>query len=197
MKMHGIEKFLLNNLQSKKRAVDLIKKLMTFIEINGNQAFLEVGCGNGVVTRYVAREYGYSVTGIDIDPAQIDQARKDTDGINSIRYYEAEATHLPCKDGEFDIVLSIGVLHHIENWLDALREVKRVLKHGGYFLYADIIYPERITSIDRSSSMSFGLVTIDINELNSFLEKFGFTTIHCQWKNRLVCKNYEAVYRRN
>jgi ubiquinone/menaquinone biosynthesis C-methylase UbiE len=197
MKMLGIEKFLVNNLQSKKRATELAKKLMAFVELNGNQDFLEVGCGNGVVTRYMAKAYGFSVTGIDIDPEQIELARKDADVITNISYYEAEATNLPCRDRAFDIVLSFGVLHHIENWLDALREVKRVLKHDGYFLYADIIYPERITSMDKSSSMSFGLVTIDINELNSFLEKFGFTTIHCQWKNRLVCKNYEAVYRRN
>jgi ubiquinone/menaquinone biosynthesis C-methylase UbiE len=197
MKMLGIEKFLLNNLQSKKGAIDLTKKLLTFVEFDGKQDFLEVGCGNGVVTRYLAREYGGTITGIDIDPQQIEMAKKDASGIDNIRYYEADATSLLFRDRAFDIVLSFGVMHHIENWLDALKEVKRVLKHGGYFLYADIIYPERITSMDRSSSMSFGLVTIDIDELNSFLEKFGFTTIHSQRKNRLVCKNYEAVYRRN
>ena len=197
MKMLGIEKFLLNNLQSKKGAVDLTKKLLAFVEIDGKQDFLEVGCGNGVVTRYLVKEYGGSVTGIDIDPQQIELAKKDASGIKNIRYYEADATNLPFGDRAFDIVLSFGVMHHIENWLDALKEIRRVLKPGGYLLYADIIYPEKITSMDRSSSMSFGLVTIDIDELNSFLEKFGFTTIHSQRKKRLVCKNYEAVYRRN
>lgn len=197
MRMLGIEKFLVNNLQSKKRAIDLTKKLFNFIENNGKQDILEVGCGNGLVTRYLAKEYNHNVTGIDIDPEQIELARKETNIIENVHYYEAEATNLPCKDMAFDIVLSFGTLHHIENWLDALKEIKRVLKHGGYFLYADVIYSEKITSMDRSSSMSFGLVTINIDELNSFLEKFGFTTIHYQWKNRLVCKNYEAVYRLN
>ncbi len=197
MKMLGIEKFLLNRLQSKKGAIDLTEKLLDFVELNGKQDFLEVGCGNGVVTKYLAEEYGGEVTGIDIDPQQIELARKEAGDMQNISYLEADTTKLPFKNREFDIVLSFGVLHHIENWLDALREVRRVLKPGGYFLYADIIYQESITSMDRSSSMSFGLVTIDIDELNSFMEKFGFTTIHSQWKNRLVCKNYEAVYRRN
>lgn len=195
--MLGIEKFLLNNLQSKKGAIDLTKKLLKFVDFNGNQDFLEAGCGNGLVTKYLAKKYGGSVTGIDIDPKQIELARKEAEGMQNIRYLEADTTSLPFKDRKFDIVLSFGVLHHIENWLDALKEIKRVLKPGGYFLYADIIYPEKITSMDRSSNMSFGLVTIDINELNSFLEKFGFTTVHSQCKKRLVCKNYEAVYRRN
>ncbi len=195
--MLGIEKFLLNNLQSKKGAIDLTKKLLKFVELNGKQDFLEAGCGNGLVTKYLAEKYGASVTGIDIDPQQIELARKEAEGMQNISYLEADTTSLPFEDRKFDIVLSFGVLHHIENWLDALKEIKRVLKPGGYFLYADIIYPEKITSMDRSSNMSFGLVTIDINELNSFLEKFGFTTVHSQWKKRLVCKNYEAVYRRN
>jgi len=197
MKMLGIEKFLLNNLQRKKGAIDLTKKLLAFIEPDEKQDFLEVGCGSGVVTRYLAKEYGGSVTGIDIDPQQIELAKKGASGINNIRYYEADATSLPFENKRFDVILSFGVLHHVENWLEALKEIRRILKPGGYFLYADIIYPEKITSMDRSSSMSFGLVTIDIDELNSFLEKFGFTTIHSQRKKRLVCKNYEAVYRRN
>lgn len=197
MKMLDIEKFLLNRLQSKKGAIGLAKKLIDYTGLNGQHDYLEVGCGSGVVTKYLAKEYGGNITGIDVDPQQIELAKKDADGIANINYFEADATSLPFEDNKFDVVLAFGVLHHIENWLDALKEIKRVLKNGGYFLYADIIYPERITSIDRTSSMSFGLVTVDIDELNSFLEKFGFTTIHSRWQKRLVCKNYEAVYRRN
>ncbi len=197
MKMLSIEKFLLNKLQSKKGTINLIEKLIDFVELNGHKSFLEIGCGSGFITKYIANKYGGEVTGIDIDPRQIELATKESIYIGDIRYLEANATNLPFEDKRFDIVLSVGVLHHIENWLDALKEMKRVLKPGGYFLYADIVYPERITTIDKTSTLSFGLVTIDIGELNSFLEKFGFTTIYSQWKNRWVCKNYEAVYRIN
>ncbi|UCG54107.1 MAG: class I SAM-dependent methyltransferase [Dehalococcoidia bacterium] len=197
MKMLRIEKFLLNKLQSKKGAINLIDKLMKFVEHNGQMVFLEVGCGGGFVTKYLAEEYRGKVTGVDIDPLQIELAKKGSGDIKDISYFEADATNLPFGDRKFDIILSVGVLHHMKDWLDALKEIKRVLKPGGYFLYADIVYPERITTIDKSSNLSFGLVTIDIGELNSFFDKFGFTTIYSQWKNRLVCKNYEAVYRKN
>ncbi len=197
MKMIAIEKFLLNRLQSKKNALNLTRKLLDFVELKDNQAFLEIGCGNGLVTKHLAEDYIADVTGIDIDPQQIEMARSSVDGLENLRYLEADATDLPFGESSFDVVFSFGVLHHIKDWLDALKEVKRVLKPGGYFVYADIIYPERITEMDSSSSLSFGLVTIDIDQLNSFLERFGFTTIHSQWQKRLVCKNYEAVYRRN
>ncbi len=196
MKMLSVEK-LLNRAQSKKNALKLTEKLLEFVKMEESQAFLEIGCGNGLVTKHLAEEYSASVTGIDIDPQQIELARNSVNGMENLRYLEANAADLPFKEGSFNVVFSFGVLHHIKDWLDALKEVKRVLKPGGYFVYADIIYPEKITKMDSTSSISFGLVTIDIDQLNSFLEKFGFTTIHSQWQKRLVCKNYEAVYRRN
>jgi len=195
MKMLKIEK-LLNSMQSKKGAFDLTRKLLGFVELNGKRDFLEVGCGNGVVSKYIAKNYGSSIVGIDVDPEQIELARKDTVGMPNIRFLEADATSLPFENDSFDIVLSFGVLHHIYNWLDALKEIERVLRAKGYLVYADIVYPEWITRIDKSSNYSFGLVTIDIDELKSFLDKFGFTTIHSQYKNRIICRNYEAVYRR-
>jgi ubiquinone/menaquinone biosynthesis C-methylase UbiE len=197
MKMRGLEKFLLNRLQSKKRALALTRKLLSHVETNGSQHFLDVGCGSGLVSRYLAQEYGGEVTGIDIDPEQIELARRDAAGVENVRFLEADAAELPFQENSFDIVFSLGALHYISNWLDVLKEIKRVLKPDGYFVYADIIYPERVTRADSSSPMSFGLVTVDVDEMNSFLEKFGFTTIHSEMTNLLVCRNYEAVYRRS
>jgi len=196
MAMLGIEK-ILNRLQSRRQSLDLARRLLQYTGIDGSRRYLELGCGSGVVVTYLAKEYEGEVVGIDMDPQQVALAHKSGNGLPNVRYLEADATTLPFKSSSFDVVLSFGVLHHIKDWLGALKEVRRVLKPGGYFVYADIIYPERITRMDSGSSISFGLVTIDIDELNGFLEKFGFTTIHSQWQNRLVCRNYEAVYRRN
>jgi len=196
MKMRRIEKFFVNRVQSKKRVLDLTQKLLGFVELDGKKDFLEVGCGNGVVSRYLAKRFHFNVVGIDIDREQIELAQKDIGGIPNIRFLEADATNLPFADSSFDIVLSIGVMHHIANWLDALKEIKRVLRAKGYFIYADLIYPELITKLDRSSRYSFGLVTVRINDLNSFIEKNGFTALHSKITKAFVCRNYEAVYRR-
>lgn len=197
MKMFKIEKFFTNNLQSKKRAFALTQKLLGFVELKGKQDFLEVGCGNGIVSKYLARNYGSNIVGIDVDPEQIELANKDIGEIPDIRFLEADATSLPFEDNSFDIVLSFGVLHHIYSWLDALKEIERVLRDKGYFVYADIIYPGWVTKLDKSSKYSFGLVTVGLEELNSFIRQNGFTTIHYELTKRLICRNYEAVYRRN
>ncbi len=195
MKMLKLEK-LLNNMQSKKGAINLTRKLLGFVELNGKQDFLEVGCGNGVVSRYLAKNYGSNIVGIDVDTEQIGLASEDIGEIPNLRFLEADATKLSFEDNSFDIVLSFGVLHHIYNWLDALREIERVLKSGGYFVYADLIYPSWVTRMDRSSRISFGLVTIGLEDLNSFIKQNGFTTIYSKMAKRLICQNYEAVYRR-
>ena len=88
-------------------------------------------------------------------------------------------------------------MHHISNWLDGVKEIKRVLRVGGYFIYAELIYPELITKWYRSSKLSFGLVTVGINELNAFMRRSGFTTLHSLLTKSFVCRNYEAVYRKN
>ncbi len=197
MKMLRLEKFFANRLQSKKRALDLAKELLGFVELEGKQDFLEVGCGSGVVSKYFAARYPSDVVGIDIDPEQIKLARKDIDGIPNIRFLEADATDLPFEDSSFDIVLSFGVMHHIYNWLDGVKEIKRVLRAKGYFIYADLIYPELITKWDRSSKLSFGVVTVRINELNAFIHENGFSTIHSSLTKSFVCRNYEAVYQKS
>jgi SAM-dependent methyltransferase len=197
MKMLKIEKLLVNSRWSRKRVLKLAKKLLDFVETGSETDFLEVGCGNGEVVRYLDRNYCGSVTGVDVDPEQIAIARKGADNTPNIRFFEADATRLPFEDGSFDVVLSFGVLHHIDNWLGALKEIKRVLRGGGYFVYADLIYPEAITRMDSSSEYGFGLVTINVDELSSFIRQSGFSTIHSELTKSFVCRNYEAVYRRD
>lgn len=194
--MQGLEKLLVNNRWSRKRVLKLVKKLLGYIETGDNTDFLDIGCGDGEVAKYIARTYHGRVTGIDIDPEQVKIARENDGDIPHLKYLEADSTDLPFEDNSFDVVLSFGVLHHIENWDDSLEEIKRVLRKGGYFVYADIIYPEAITSMDKTSGFSFGLTTVDVEEVDSFLEESGFVKIHSSVEKSFVVKNYEAVYRR-
>ena len=196
MKMLKLEKLLVNSRWSRKRVLKLAKKLLGHVETGDETDFLEVGCGNGEVTRYIARTYRGKVTGVDVDPEQVKIAKENDDDIPNLEFLEADNTDLPFENDSFDVILSFGVLHHIRNWLDALGEIKRVLRGGGYFVYADIIYPEAVTKIDSSSGYSFGLATVNVAEVNSFLEKNGFTKIHSSMEKSFVVKNYEAVYKR-
>ncbi|MDD4924603.1 MAG: class I SAM-dependent methyltransferase [Dehalococcoidales bacterium] len=196
MKMLGFEKLLVNNPWSKKRGVELAKKLMEFVELDKRTDFLEIGGGNGEVAKYIARYYIGDITATDIDEKQITVARKGTGSVSNLSFQVADAKDLPFDDETFDVVISFGVLHHIEGWQEALSEIKRVLKPKGYLVYAEVIYPEGISEMDKVSRFSFGLESIDIDEIKSLLKKYEFTEIHSLLEKTLVCQNYEAVYRK-
>lgn len=192
MKMVKIEKWFMNRPQHAKQAINRAEKLLHFVNVKEKQNFLEVGCGNGAVSKYVARKYLLNVTGVDIDTEQIQLAQENIGDIPNVHFLEVDATNLPFQDNDFDIVLSFGVMHHISNWLDALGEIRRVLKPQGYFIYADIIFTELIAKFGRSFKHSYGITTM--HDLNSFIQKNDFSTIHASMTNALIWHHYEAVY---
>jgi ubiquinone/menaquinone biosynthesis C-methylase UbiE len=192
MKMTKIEKWFMNRPQHAEQAINRAEKLLSFVNVKGKQNFLEVGCGNGAASKHIAKKYLLNVTGVDVDPEQIQLAQENINDIPNIHFWEADATNLPFPDNDFDIVLSFGVMHHISNWLDALREIKRVLKPKGYFIYADIIFTELIARLGRSFKHSFGITTM--HDLNSFIEENGFSTIYASTTNALIWHHCEFVY---
>jgi len=194
MKMGKIEKWLVNRPGREQQAINRAEKLLKFVEVNEGQKFLEIGCGTGAVSRYLAKKYNLIVTGIDVDPEQIKLAQRNTESTAKINFFEGDATKLECRDGEFDIVLSFGVTHHINNWIYALKETQRVLRPGGYFIYFDLVTPASIAKIARRFARSFGVVTLA--EINSFTGENSFYTIHSALTKHLILNEYEAVYRK-
>jgi ubiquinone/menaquinone biosynthesis C-methylase UbiE len=94
---------------------------------------LDVACGTGIVTRLAAERVGAAgkVTGLDIHPGMLAVAGSATPPDMSITWREANAESLPFPDSAFDVVLCQMGLQFVSGKLDALREMRRVLKSGG------------------------------------------------------------------
>lgn len=94
---------------------------------------LDLGCGDGLLTRIVLEEAGRrDVVGVDPDPAEASQAK--ALGIYST-VHVAGGDHVPELDASFDWVLSNSVLEHIDHIEPVLAEVSRLLKPGGRFVF--------------------------------------------------------------
>ena len=102
MKMVKIEKWFINSPQHADQVINRAEKLLHYTNVKEKQNLLEVGCGIGAVSRYLAKKYFLNVTGVDIDPEQIKLARESIDDMPNIRFLEADATALPFPDGNFD-----------------------------------------------------------------------------------------------
>ncbi len=99
--------------------------------INSNAYVLDVGCGTGRWTKYLAPKVGFIEA---VDPSDaILAADKLLGKTDNVRLSKASIETLPFDDEAFDFVMSIGVLHHIPNTRQALIDCVKKVKKGGYF----------------------------------------------------------------
>lgn len=92
---------------------------------------LDVGCGVGWVTLHYAMS-GVRVTALDLTTRAVELTRRRLElaGLRA-ELVQGNAEKLPFADGEFDFVVSAGVLHHTPDTKRAVLECHRVLRPGG------------------------------------------------------------------
>jgi ubiquinone/menaquinone biosynthesis C-methylase UbiE len=107
---------------------------------------LEIGCGSGAYTTFVARTVGPTgkVEALDIQPAMLKQLEKklalpEHRDIRNITTYVASAYDLPFDDGTIDLVYMIAVLYEIPDQEKVLAEIKRVLKPEGILAVTEFL----------------------------------------------------------
>jgi ubiquinone/menaquinone biosynthesis C-methylase UbiE len=99
---------------------------------------LELGCGTGFFLLNL-KQAGVLDEGhvTDISPGMVEVAQRNAKNLGfEVEGRVADAESIPYGDEEFDLVVGHAVLHHIPDVQLALREVMRVLKPGGRFVFA-------------------------------------------------------------
>jgi SAM-dependent methyltransferase len=118
---------------------------------------LDLCCGWGVPTRYVAGRLGCRMTGVDITQRSVDFAKKVTEGTDVeplIAYKQGSALDIPIEDGAVDLVWSQDGFCHIPNRPRVLAECFRVLRPGGHLVFTDWLRGEFITPEEFSAYCS-------------------------------------------
>lgn len=95
---------------------------------------LEAGCGVGCQTILLAQSSPQAaITSVDISADSLAQARRAVEGAGhaNVSFLQADLYGLPWADQSFDHVFVCFVLEHLTRPLDALAELRRVLKTGG------------------------------------------------------------------
>lgn len=107
-----------------------LKRIDRLISLRPGDRVLEVGCGQGHLTRALAAR-GIDIIGVDSNPRAAEVA-----GNGIVRHMAAEA--LEFEDATFDFVIAVHAIEHIPPLEKALEQVARVLKPGGEAVF---VYP--------------------------------------------------------
>ncbi|MEW6496882.1 MAG: methyltransferase domain-containing protein, partial [Cyanobacteriota bacterium] len=126
--------------------IDIIEELLTWAQVKQIETtpgecphILDVGCGIGGSSLYLAQKFNTRATGITLSPVQASRAteRAQEAGLASeVQFQVADALDMPFADNTFDFVWSMESGEHMPDKEKFLQECYRVLKPGGTFLMA-------------------------------------------------------------
>lgn len=105
--------------------------------IDPESSVLDVGTGTGANLRLLRQLQVKNVIGLDLNEAAISYCL--AKGLGEVR--RGDICAMPFADCAFDFILATDVIEHVENDAAALRELSRVLKHGGKALLAVPAFP--------------------------------------------------------
>ena len=132
-----------------------------------NAKIIDFGCGTGL-SSVEFFEKGYEVTGIDITPEMIEEAKK-----RPFKRLICQNLDTPLKveDNIFDAAVLTGVMEFIQDPLALFKEVNRVLKADGVFA---ITIPKKFPEESKIPFNSYSK-----KEIEPVFKKAGFQIIRC------------------
>jgi SAM-dependent methyltransferase/DNA-binding HxlR family transcriptional regulator len=140
----------------------------------------DLGCGTGNCTELLSG-WVERVDAIDQSQEMLQgaKARLDNAGIENdhITFLEGELTDLPLKDGSVDAAVCMLVAHHLENPIEAIREMRRVVTNergGGVVLIVDMCAH---TNEDYRRAMGHVHLGFSDHEISEMLDEAGFRRV--------------------
>ena len=119
--------------------IDLIEELLKWANVGQAENILDVGCGIGGSSLYLAQKFNAKVCGVTLSPVQVRRAeeRAAEAGLSSkARFQVADALNLPFADASFDLVWTLESGEHMPDKVKFLQECYRVLQPGGTLIMA-------------------------------------------------------------
>ncbi|MDA1163108.1 MAG: methyltransferase domain-containing protein [Planctomycetota bacterium] len=171
-------------------------------ELQG-QRILDAGCGGGRYCK-VAAEAGASVFGADHSSA-VEKASSLCSHLENVRLVQGDLKKLPFQESSFDLVFSIGVMHHDSDTRAVFDSVAKMVKPGGrlaVWLYRLNTWPQEVLNNAlrrRTTKMTpeqlepwcrLGAFFGGIPVLKQSLSKVVNFSTHSNWENR-VCDTFD------
>lgn len=172
--------------ESKETAqIQLIEHLAQLAHIKAGLRVLDIGCGFGGSSVYLAKKYGASVTGITISPVQVQMAKEEaakTKVDASFLLMDAEEMHFA---QPFDLLWSVESISHYHNPRQFFASAVKFLVPGGCFALTDWFQKEGLSAAEKKKfiePIEKGMMVElrGMNDYRNFLVSSGLQVVHCQ-----------------
>jgi cyclopropane fatty-acyl-phospholipid synthase-like methyltransferase len=183
--------------ESKETAqLQLIEHLAGLAGLKHGSRILDIGCGFGGTSIYLAKHYGASATGITISPVQVEMANLAAAKANldaKFHLMDAEAMHF---DDPFDLLWSVESVSHYHDPRKFFASAVKFLKPGGTFALTDWFQRENLTPEKRKKfiqpiekGMFVELRAMD--DYAEFLRSSGLRILHRRILNPNCAKTWD------
>lgn len=181
---HLHDGFYVTGEETRERAQEqLVEYLAKIAGIPRGSRVLDIGCGMGATSVWLAENLGCLPTGITLSSQQVEMARQ----LALDKGVEAEFMVMDAENIElertFDALWMVGVLGHLPNQERFLRQASRLLKSGGRFLLADWTISEGVSDRQYSAVVEpviKGMLMptiVSASDYASYLEESGFRVL--------------------
>ena len=160
------------------RDTNKLEQMAKRLDIKPGSIVLDVGMGTGVFIPFLLREIGKGGRIVALDFAEKMLGRACTKGFNGdIGYLQADVVSIPLRDEVFDAVVCYSSFPHFQDELEALVEMKRVIKRGGRLLICHTSSRASINGIHRQIPAVENDIIPDEGEMQMILLRAGFIEI--------------------
>jgi tocopherol O-methyltransferase len=183
--------------ESKEQAqLQLIEHLARLSKIKPGSNILDIGCGLGASSFYLARNYNAAVTGINTSSVQVQMAIKAAAGEKldtKFLLMDAEAMDF---QKQFDLLWSVESISHYEHRENFFASAAKLLKPGGLFAITDWFKKENLTPVETrkfidpiENGMMVKLQIMD--DYERFLTSNGLQIMHREILNKNCAKTWD------
>ncbi len=185
--------------ESKEEAQDrLVGFLANLAQLPQDARGLDIGCGMGATSVWLARHLHARMTGVTLSAAQVQIARELAARSSvTVDFHQGDADTFAVPD-PFDFAWMVGVLGHFENQRSFVRDAARFVRPGGRFVLADWVSPAGLSHSDRRRFVDpvlEGMLMPDIASLAEYVDWFnqsGFRVLESRDLTRETAKTWDV-----
>lgn len=177
--------------------VQLVQHLAGCVDIKQGSDILDIGCGMGATSLYLAKHFAASATGITISQVQVDMAKKAAAGTGlDVKFLLMDAEDMKFEERKFDLLWSVESISHYHDAPKFFASAIKLLKPGGTFALIDWFKRDNLTPkqlkkyiepIDQGMFVELKVMT----DYESYLRANGLEITHREVMNKNCAKTWD------